>query len=227
MNQIQNWFINSRKRFLGPLKLENDKDDDSRNLDSIHQSLPIISKNSSFMPTLMFQQQPPTLLCPKAAQKPQNPVIPHLVHYDEKDPTIALNIEEGSTQNDKSQQPGMVDPQNFQNQQNEMYRQMNEIQNLWIKTNPIVSYYNQMIMKQFVIGASNNTTSASSIGSFGVPIMPQQPPNIAPHVPMSNPQAPDCEILPAKMRSLQHSKKNLERLNRMIQRGEDDGNGGN
>lgn len=133
MNQIQNWFINSRKRFLGPLKSEIEKDDISGNIESsVHQSLPV-------KPSLPLNGGQGNL--PVSAIIPQNmvpPVYPFPIQYDQKDPTIALNIPDNSQKNEK------IDIKNV----NSMIMQMNQLQAMWIKSNPIFSYYNQLMMQQ-------------------------------------------------------------------------------
>ena len=48
MNQIQNWFINSRKRFLGPLKSKS-RDSNSVRKEEMHKKLG--QKNGAFKPS--------------------------------------------------------------------------------------------------------------------------------------------------------------------------------
>lgn len=132
MNQIQNWFINARKRFLGPLKSEIEKDDISGNRDtSVHQSLPVKS-------SIPFTGIPPNMhmIIP---QKITPPVFPFPVQYDQKDPTVALNLPEENGKEKKK-----IDLEKV----NQMIMQMNQLQAMWIQSNPIFSYYNQAMMQQ-------------------------------------------------------------------------------
>ena len=218
MNQIQNWFINSRKRFLGPLKVDIEKDDDSRNLDSVHQSLPIINRNNSLVPTLMLQQsqqtpqqQQPAIFCPKPVTHhngANRSLMPHMVHYDEKDPTIALNIPEENS--DEKQDAARL----LQKNQGDMLAQMNQLQRMWIKSNPIFSYYNQMIMNQ-LNGTAGANPSVSSLGSFGPKFV--MAPN-GQRIMVGDPN----EYIPPKMRTDHQIQRNREMMNQLMEQAEND-----